>query len=97
MNYKLHPEALAEYIDSIKYYSKVSKSLALNFVTAIENSINQILEFPNTFNKIDGDIQKYLVKQFPYCIYYSVEQDTTIFIHAIMHNRQRPGYWKGRI
>lgn len=97
MKFKFHPEALSEYISSIRYYSNISKSLALDFVTDIENSINQILEFPKSCNEINENIRKYVIKRFPYCIYYSIEQDSTIMIYAIMHTSQKPGYWKNRV
>jgi hypothetical protein len=46
MNFQFHPEALQEYIEATNYYREISPSLSNAFVMEVENSINQILLYP---------------------------------------------------
>lgn len=97
MNYYFHPEALHEYTEAAQYYSEISPSLASAFITQVENGINQILQYPQAWQAIETDVRKCLVKRFPFGIYYTVEEDNSIIIQAVMHLSRKPGYWKARI
>ena len=97
MNYYFHPEALHEYTEAAQYYSKISPSLASAFVTQIENGINQILQYPQAWQPIETDVRRCLIKRFPFGIYYTVEENNSIIIQAVMHLSRKPGYWKDRI
>ena len=97
MNYYFHPESLHEFIEAVRYYSNISRSLANAFVAQVEHGINQILLFPETWAEIEPDIRRYLIKRFPFAIFYTIETNDTILIHAIMHLSRKPGFWKDRI
>ncbi|MBU0479617.1 MAG: type II toxin-antitoxin system RelE/ParE family toxin [Proteobacteria bacterium] len=96
MNYYFHPEALQEYSAATRYYAEILPSLAVNFVSQIENGINQILLHPQAWQPLEEDVRRCLVKRFPFGIYYTIEEDDVILIQAIMHLSRAPGYWKGR-
>ncbi len=97
MKYYFHPEALKEYSDAAQYYSEISPSLASAFITQVENGINQILLYPQAWQPIETDVRRCLIKRFPFGIYYTVEDDNSIIIQAVMHLSRKPGYWKARI
>lgn len=97
MNFYFHPEALQEYIESTHYYREISPSLANAFVMEVENSINQILLYPQAWHPIKDGIRRCLVKRFPFGIYYTVESNNSFTIQAVMHLSRKPGYWKERI
>jgi len=42
MNYHFHPEALHEYAGATQYYADISTSLAIGFVSQVEEGINLI-------------------------------------------------------
>ena len=44
---------------------------------------------------LDGDIRRALVKQFPYGVIYSEEQQEILII-AVMHLHRKPEYWRNR-
>lgn len=97
MNYYFHSEALHEYAETAQYYAEISTSLAISFVSQIENGITQILLYPQAWHPIDEDVRRYLIKRFPFGIYYTIEENESIIIQAVMHLSRKPGYWKDRI
>lgn len=97
MKYYFHPEALQEYSEAIQYYSDISPSLASAFIIQIENGIANILQFPQAWHPIEQDIRRCLIKRFPFGIYYTIEDDHSIIIQAVMHLSRKPNYWKDRI
>jgi len=97
MNFQFHPEALQEYTEATHYYREISPSLANAFVMEVENSINQILLYPQAWQPIEEGVRRCLVKRFPFGIYYTVGNDNSIIIQAVMHLSRKPGYWKERI
>ncbi len=48
-----------------------------------------------SWRAIDGEVHRYLVRQFPFGIYYTIESDELV-VWAIMDLRRRPGYWRER-
>ena len=97
MNYFFHPEALAEYSEAAYYYSEISSSLAERFIFHIENGIDKIISHPLAWQPIEEDIRRYLIKRFPFGIYYTIEDNDSIIIQAVMHLSREPDYWKSRI
>jgi len=96
MNFTFHPEALQEYIDAIHYYRKISPALANAFAAEVENSINQILLYPEAWQPIEVGVRRCLVRRLPFGIYYTVESSNSTTIQAVMHLSRKPGYWKER-
>ena len=97
MNYHFHPEALNEYAEATQYYAEISHSLAMNFISQVEKGINEILLHPQAWQLIEEDVRRYLLKRFPFGIYYTIEASGSIMIQAVMHLSRKPGYWKTRI
>ena len=95
MRYVFQPEALEEYSDAVRYYAQRSSELAQSFINAIEEAVFRVRETPARYPITEDNVRRCRVKKFPYSILYSVEPDY-ILILAVMHGKQRPGYWKSR-
>jgi toxin ParE1/3/4 len=95
MMLRLDPAARDEYREAALHYLEVSPRIAAAFVGQIEAGIAQIRARPATWRVVKTDVRRYLVRQFPFGIYYTVEKDE-IVIWAIMHLHRQPGYWQGR-
>jgi toxin ParE1/3/4 len=96
MTYDFHPEALTEYLEAARWYESREPPVGLQFVAAIEQAIDRIVESPKRWRVIDEDIRRCLTRIFPYAILYTIE-DEVILIVAVMHCSRKPGYWKSRI
>ena len=96
MKYAFHPEALSEYSEAVKHYAEKRIDIAQSFINAVENAVYRIRESPNRYPIVDTHVRRCLTLKFPYGILYTVETDY-ILILAVMHCKQKPGYWQSRL
>lgn len=91
MNYKLviKSEAENDLDEAIKWYKEQSENLSLQLLNEIEETIYKIQKYPEHYQKRYKEIRIIFTRKFPYGIYYTLEEET-IFIHAILHNKQNP-------
>jgi toxin ParE1/3/4 len=92
---EFHPEALAEYEDTARYYAGCQEKLELRFIAAIETVFDRIEQNPLWGKPFEGDIRRSLAHVFPYAVLYSMEPDYLLII-AVMHCHREPGYWRRR-
>lgn len=98
MNYRFHPKARKEVITATRYYSDIDANLGMDFRKEIEKAISSAMNHPEAWHKITSRIRRCLTNRFPYSLLYAYrEKEREIFIVAVMHQRQKPGYWKSRI
>jgi plasmid stabilization system protein ParE len=99
-SYGFHSEAAEEYLAATRYYlDHASPLVAAAFVAEIETAIQTLIAFPATWQIIEEpQIRRYLLRRFPYSLYYRWEQDQNrVSIYAIMHYSKLPGYWRHRL
>jgi plasmid stabilization system protein ParE len=89
-------EARDEYEAAIRYYRRISPSVATRFISAIESATARVIEAPLAWPRVEKDVRRCLARPFPYSLLYSVEPDV-ILVVAIMHNSREPGYWADRL
>ena len=82
--------------DAIQFYEIKEKGLGEKFKHAVKAGVSRICEYPYTWPREKGELQRYLLHKFPYKIIYSVEKNY-IYILAIAHCHRRPDYWIDRI
>jgi plasmid stabilization system protein ParE len=93
----MHPHALAEMRDSISYYRDEENALlADEFATEIDRSLDLILERPMIGKPFRRVARQFVIKRFPYSLFYQVRTDS-VLIAAVAHHRRRPGYWIMRL
>lgn len=90
------PEAAAELLSEVKYYSDAGTGLGIKFQIAVEDTVRMLTVHPEGGTPSSGGTRKRLVKGFPFSIVYRPD-DTEILIVALVHHRRKPGYWSGRI
>lgn len=99
-SYGFHSEAEDEYVAATRYYvDHASPLVAAAFVADVEAAIQTVLASPKTWPVIEEpQIRRYLLKQFPYSLYYRWESETDrVSIYAVMHFSRLPGYWHDRL
>jgi len=57
--------------------------------------VAEIAGNPEIWPEIENEIQRRLVRWFPYSILYAVHGNEVIVV-AVMHQKQKPRYWMGR-
>jgi len=95
MTYSFHPDAEAELNALVDYYEECKTDLGLEFVHEVYKTIQRIIEFPNAWQKLDGDIRRCLTNRFPFGVIY-YQKDNQIIILAVMQLQRKPNYWKSR-
>jgi plasmid stabilization system protein ParE len=95
MRYRFASEALAEFIAAGRYYNQQVPGLGDAFMDEIEIGIEAILAKPTLWRIMEDDVRRYLVRRFPYGIYYTIEGGL-IIIWAVKHLHRDPDYWQSR-
>jgi toxin ParE1/3/4 len=91
-----HPEAEAELRAAILYYENQRSGLGADFQAEVEEGVRKIQQTPQAFSlHNDQGLRKFLVRRFPYSIFY-LELDDSIWIAAVAHQKRKPGYWASR-
>jgi toxin ParE1/3/4 len=90
-----HPEAAAEYAQAVNFYREIDPALAIRFHNEMERIILAVRRNPEWFWLFDPPARRHFSLDFPYaCIY--LDQPDRIWIVAVMHMKQQPGYWRTR-
>lgn len=95
MTFSFHPEAEEEFRAEIDYYEDREAGLGYDFAVEVLTAIQNVVSHPHAWPAIEEDIHRCLVKRFPYCVLYSIEE-AGVFILGVMHLRRHPDYWKDR-
>lgn len=96
MRHEFHPDARVEYLEAVARYEERSAGLGARFTVEIEAAIQRILDGPERWRVMAEDVRRCRAHIFPYGVLYTIEEDY-ILIVAVMHRRQRPGYWQSRL
>jgi plasmid stabilization system protein ParE len=91
-----HPAANEEYAGAAKYYADIDPELGKRFHDQIERLILDIRGQPLRFRLFDPPIRRHFSSVFPYAVLY-LDQPDRVLIIAVMHMKQRPGYWRDRL
>jgi len=93
---EFHPEAQDEFISAARLYEDETPGLGLDFINAVRQTYERVLEAPASGPAFGRRLRRHLVPKFPYGLLYRVEPKR-IYIIAVMHLRRRPGYWRSRL
>jgi toxin ParE1/3/4 len=88
-------DARAELRAAKNFYDAVSPRLAERFAQAAELAVQRVAAAPLTWPPVAHNIRRCLLSRFPYSLVYRTDAEPLRVI-AVMHHRQRPGYWRGR-
>jgi toxin ParE1/3/4 len=90
------PLALGELHDAAAFYAaSANAELGLAFVTEFDRAVSGILANPYVGAVFRETRRRYILRRFPYSVFYYVAADE-IRVIAVAHHRRRPSYWAGR-
>ena len=95
MTYSFHPKAEEELNHAVAYYEESRPHLGMEFTEEVFQTIHRILDFPQAWQIMDGDIRRCLTKRFPFGVIY-YQKNEQIIILAIMQLNREPYYWTDR-
>lgn len=80
---------------SARYYEQQLPGLGHRFLFEVTRVIASIKAYPGAGPPLDANTRRKLLRHFPYALLYRIEP-TEIIIVAVMHQHQKPGYWRNR-
>ena len=95
MTHRFNAEALAELISAGRYYNQQVPGLGDDFIDEVESGIRTILLDPTVWRILEDDVRRFLIRRFPYGIYYTLESEVVV-ICAIKPLHRDPDYWQDR-
>ncbi len=91
-----HPEARLELTEAAHYYAGKSPALAKRFYAEMDSVIAEACARPAMRRMFDPPARRHSGPVFPYAAIY-LDQPGEVWIVAVMHFKQRPGYWRERL
>ncbi|MCA0430055.1 MAG: type II toxin-antitoxin system RelE/ParE family toxin [Bacteroidetes bacterium] len=89
--YILNSKAQEEYETSVNFYSEKGEEIAIKFVETTEKTIILIRKKPYLYKKSYKNFHEAVIKNFPFSIIYSVEEQIkTVIIFSVFHNNRNP-------
>jgi plasmid stabilization system protein ParE len=91
-----HPDAETELIEAARFYEGREPGLGERFLRDFETAAAAILDAPDRWRIVEDDVRRFLMRRFPYGIYYRREgEDLRILV--VKHHSRHPDYWKYRL
>ncbi len=83
------------------WYDEKRTGLGFEFLEALDVRLQQLAASPNLGGRLPGadpksPFRRILLTRFPYAIVF-LEAPGVVRILAVMHGKQRPGYWMKRL
>ena len=78
-----------------RWYEKLSEGLGREFLRSVEASLGSIKRNPRIYQKVHQNIQRVLIRRFPYGIFYVVDRENIVVL-AVLHARRDPQQWQKR-
>lgn len=96
MRIEYHPALESELRGIIDYYEERSLGLGVAFLEEFERQVIAIAAMPERWMFVVQDVQRSLMKRFPYVIYFRVVSGTTVRITVVKHEKRHPRLGLGR-
>lgn len=93
---EISDEAEIDLDNSYEYYYNESPKVADTFFQRINMSLENIKKAPLSFPLVHKNLRKYIVKTFPFVIYYQID-GFEIKVEAIFHTSRNPEIWNERV
>jgi len=92
---ELSEEAIEDFDNSYNFYYEDSFKVAETFFKQIDICFDAIKQNPTSFPIVHKDVRKYVVKKFPFLIYYRIA-NSVVQVIAIFHSSRNPEIWNER-
>lgn len=91
-----YAEDVREDIDSAYvWYEDQQPGLGERFLQAIGDVVAKLQVHPERFGRIRGEVRAGIARDFPYVVYFRVEESRIVVI-AVLHGRRDPQEWLRR-
>lgn len=92
---RFHPEAREELRSAALFYEQESPNLGRELVREVKTVLDRVREWPESGSPDERDARRVVLARFPFAVIYQLREGV-IEVVAVMHQRQKPGYWRDR-
>lgn len=89
--------ARRELIEAQDWYEAEGTGLGRRFRAAIDALTERMRENPRQFPVVLRNIRRALLRQFPYSLFFVIEDDRTLLVIACFHASRDPQRWQERV
>ena len=90
------PAVKLEMAEAFDWYNTRSAKAAHAFRSEVLSVFDLLKHEPEQWALWDEPVRRYILKQYPYTVYFSVI-DREVRILAVGHHKRQAGYWKNRL
>lgn len=92
------PAAKEDIAEAVEFYEVASEGLGQRFALTVSKAINRIAENPHLYQRVAEYHRRAVMRNFPYSIFYSVEETARVVLILSVHNDKREPYrWQRRL
>jgi plasmid stabilization system protein ParE len=95
MDLILRPAAAADVEEAYSWYERQRRGLGEEFLESVNAGLREIGAYPLRYAIIFRDTRRFLLKRFPYVIFYRVYPNAVVVV-GCMHGRRAPSRWQQR-
>lgn len=96
LDFELSSPAENEFFDIVDYYKQFSYSLSADFIQEFDKGVQRLKRLPESGSPYLHETRRVILNRFPYSIVYKTYHEV-IVVHAVIHMKRKPGYWKKRL
>jgi len=96
MRLRIRRPARDDINSAFDWYDGQDAEAGARFAAEVAHVIERIASNPQQFPVVHRDVQRALLRHFPYAVYFCVYA-SRIEVIAVPHQRQAPGLWKARM
>ena len=93
---KILTEASVDIKEYTTWYSDISPSLSIRFVSQLYDGFAKIVDNPDAWFNLAPRVKRYKLPNFPYLILF-FEEPGFIVVFAVIHEKRDPKNWKRRL
>jgi plasmid stabilization system protein ParE len=91
----IRPAAEQDLSEAAHWYEERGAGLGKEYLFAVDQTIETILERPLTFQEIEQGIRRAAVRRFPYGVYF-IADEVAVTVLAVLHGSRNPTHWRRR-
>lgn len=91
--YRLLEPAAVELADAVAFYEGYTSRLGTAFLEEFDRAMELITSMPEAWSQVDHEVRRFLLRRFPYSIFYSVE-DELVIVLTVFHQHRNPNSWR---
>ena len=98
----MHPVAFTqaareELIEAQDWYEREVSGLGGRFRQAIDAIVQRTSQNPREFPVVFKNVRRALLRRFPYCLFFVIEEDGAVLVIACFHASRDPARWRKQV